>query len=67
MERKTLQVYNSVREIVSDVKKRRGLKNDSEAIAYLYALYEDQADRITLNQHERALQRKDEIINQQTL
>jgi hypothetical protein len=64
LERKTLQVLNSVKQIVQGIKKERGFKNESEVIAYLYALYEAQKPKITLQQHEDALKRKDEILNQ---
>lgn len=69
MERKTLQVIKPVHTIIQDVKAARSLKSDSEAIAYLYAVYEGllKQDRITLKQHEEALERKNEILNQATL
>lgn len=67
MERKTLQVYNPVRKAVDEVKTIRNFKNDSETIAYLIALYETFAKKITLDEHDKVLKRKDEILNQETL
>lgn len=64
MEKKQMQVYLPVKRIVEDLKKKIGLKNESQVIAYLYALYDDRLEKITLIEHEKALKRITEIHNQ---
>lgn len=64
---KQMQVYTGVKTLVQDIKKERKLKNESEVIAYLAAIREIYKDKISLTQHEEALERMKEIINQGSL
>lgn len=64
---KPMQVYSGVKVVVQDLKKELKFKNESEVIAYLAALREIYQDRITLTQHNEAIARRDQIINQSTL
>ena len=62
-----MQVYSGVKTIVQQLKKELGLKNESEVVAYLAAIREQYHDKITYVQHNEALKRKDEIINQSSM
>lgn len=64
---KQMQVFNGVKAAVQDLKAELKLRNESQVIAYLVALREGQRDKITLTQHQAALERADDIINQGTL
>jgi len=64
---KQMQVYSSVKAIVQDYKKKLKLKNESEVIAYLSAIYDKHRPKLTIDEHEEALQKTKEIINQASL
>lgn len=65
--RKQMQVYAQAKALVEEVKKELGLKNESEAIAYLYMIRDIYKDKITFVQHQEAMRRVEEIHNQQIL
>ncbi|PAF30768.1 hypothetical protein CHI14_15895 [Paenibacillus sp. 7516] len=62
-----MQVYSSVKTIVQDLKKDLEFSNESEVIAYLYAIYKDRYKTITLEEHRNALKTTEEIINQSSI
>lgn len=67
MVRKQMQVYNGVKTVIQDLKKELDFKNESEVLAYLYAVRDIYKDKITFTQHKEALAKADEIIYQQTI
>ena len=67
MQRVTTNVQKSVKQILHDLKDKLGVKNESEVIAYLYAIYEDRYPKITLIEHDQAMKRVEEIHSQGTL
>jgi hypothetical protein len=64
---KQMQVYSGVKSTIQELKKELEFKNESEVVAYLAALREIQKNDITLVQHQKAIARRDEIINQSSL
>lgn len=62
-----MQVYSSVKTIVQDLKKDLELSNESEVIAYLYAIYNSRRKTLTLDEHRNALKTTEEIINQSSI
>lgn len=62
-----MQVYSSVKTIVQDLKKDLELSNESEVIAYLYAIYNSRRKTITFDEHRNALKTTEEIINQSSI
>ena len=64
---KQMQVYTGVKTIIQELKKELDFKNESEVVAYLAALREQQKEKITLVQHQAAITRSHEIINQASL
>jgi flagellin-specific chaperone FliS len=67
MERITTNVNKAVKDILKDLKSSLKLSNESEVIAYLYAIYENHYPKITLPEQEKALQRMNDLHNQQTM
>lgn len=65
--RKMMQVYSPVKTIVQNLKQELEFKNESEVIAYLYSIRDIYKDKITLVQHQDALKKVENILNQQTL
>lgn len=65
--KRQMQVYAGSKRAVEDVKKELNLKNESEAIAYLYAIREIYKDKITFTQHNEAMEKVKELHNQQTM
>lgn len=63
-ERKQMQVFSQTKQIVQDLKKSLGLKNESEVIAYLYAIYEMKFEKLTVIEDMKARERIKEIHNQ---
>lgn len=57
-------VGGSIKPLLQDLKTRYKFKTESDAIAYLIAVNEQRADRITLKEHQDALARMGEIQNQ---
>lgn len=64
---KTIQVHSPVKNIVKDLKAELNFKSESEVIAYLASIREIYQDKITLNQHQEAMKKTQDIINQQSL
>lgn len=64
MKYKPMQVYTPVKNIVVDLKKELNFRNESEVIAYLFAIREQYKEKITLIQHQDAIKRVEEILNQ---
>lgn len=62
-----MQVYSSVKTIVQEIKKDVELANESEVIAYLYAIYKGHYKEITLEEHKKALVLCKEIIDQSSI
>jgi hypothetical protein len=62
-----MQVYSSVKTIVQDLKKELKFSNESEVIAYMYAIYKGRYKEITLEEHRNALKTTEEIINQSSI
>ncbi len=67
MERISSNVSKAVKDILKDLKTSLKVSNESEVIAYLYAIYENHYAKITLPEHEKALKRVEDIHNQQTI
>ncbi|MNJ78498.1 hypothetical protein D3C77_762670 [compost metagenome] len=67
MRYKQMQVYTPIKNIVQNLKTELDFKNESEVIAYLYAIYKYRYKAITLEEHKQALKEKDDILNQQQL
>jgi flagellin-specific chaperone FliS len=57
----------AISNILKDLKKTLKVKNESEVIGYLYAIYENHYPRITMPEHEKAMKRVEDIHNQQTI
>jgi flagellin-specific chaperone FliS len=66
-DRVTTNVTRSVKNILKDLKSTLKVSNESEVIAYLYAIYEERYPKLTLIEHENALRRMKEIVNQSEL
>lgn len=64
--RKQMQVYTPIKNIVQDLKSSLQLSNESEVIAYLYALYEMQYPNLKVHEDLKARERIKEILNQLT-
>lgn len=52
---KSMQVYEPIKTIVQELKKEMKLKNESEVVAYLYCLYKNRYESITLEEHRKAI------------
>jgi flagellin-specific chaperone FliS len=63
-ERKSVKVNKDIKNILQSLKVKLNLSNESEIIAYLYAIYENHYPRITLPEHEKAMKRVEDIHNQ---
>ncbi|SFF49339.1 hypothetical protein SAMN04487969_1555 [Paenibacillus algorifonticola] len=64
---KMMQVYTGVKTVVQDLKKELELKSESETVAYLAAIRELHKDKLTHVQHQEAIKRMHEIINQSSM
>lgn len=67
MSRKSIMTNQAISQTLKDLKASLKLKNESEVIGYLYGIYENHYPRITLPEHEKALQRMKELQNQLTI
>jgi hypothetical protein len=67
MERKMSQVYKPVKDKLLELKRTTGLKNESEVIAYLYALYESRYDKMSHKEHQDALDQAIIMHRQETI
>lgn len=65
--RKSMLVYSSVKNIVQDLKKQLGLKNEGEVIAYLHAFYSRRYRTLTLEEHKELLKEVEQITRQQEI
>jgi hypothetical protein len=67
VDRVTTNLYPAVKNQINDLKDILKLKSESEVVGYLYAIYEAHYPKLTVIEHNKALERMTELHNQITL
>lgn len=62
-----MQVYQPVHNVIGDLKKSLGMSNVSEVILYLYAVYDGHYPKLTMPEHQEALRKVKDLLDQETL
>lgn len=66
-ERMNVKVSKSIKSTLKDLKSTLKVKNESEVIGYLYAIYEGHYPKVTMPEHENALKRMRDLHDQASL
>lgn len=65
--RSTINVPTSVKRQIEWIKNKLGCKTESQALAYMTALFIDSYDKTTIKQHEQLKSKANDIHNQTNL